>query len=80
MEKDHTLSIQKEDIPSPIEEENTSETNNDTTKEISKESESSHLKTRELHQENTANQRNNVQEENQGRSTQIQHPTYRLDS
>ena len=69
LEKDHMVSIEIEDIPSPIEEENTSETNNDTTKEINKESESSHLKTRELHQENTVNQRNNVQEENQGRST-----------
>ena len=69
LEKDHMVSIEIEDIPSPIKEENTSETNNDTTKEINKESESSHLKTRELHQENTVNQRNNVQEENQGRST-----------
>ena len=69
LEKDHMVSIEIEDFPSLIEEENTSETNNDTAKDISKESESSHLKTRELHQENTANQRTNVQEENQGRST-----------
>ena len=69
LEKDQTVSIEIEDIPSPIEEENRSETNNDTTKELSKEGESSHLKTRELHQENTVNQRNNAQEENQGRST-----------
>ena len=39
LEKDHMVSIEIEDIPSPIEEENRSETNNDTTKELSKEGE-----------------------------------------
>ena len=69
LEKDLTVSTEIEDISSPIKEDNTSETNKDIAHEISKESESSHLKTRKLHQENTANQRNNVQEENQDRST-----------
>ena len=69
LEKDHTVSTEIKDIPSSIEEENTSETNNDTAKEFNKECESSHLKTRDVQQENTANQRNNIQEENQGRST-----------
>ena len=69
LEKDHTVSTEIEDIPSSIKEENTSETNNDTAKEFNKECESSHMKTRDVQQENTANQRNKVQEENQGRST-----------
>ena len=65
------VSTEIEDIPSPIKENTIPETSKDITKEITKEiaCESSHLKTRELHQENTVNQRNNKQEENQGRST-----------
>ena len=69
LEEDHTVSTEIEDIPSSIEEENTSETNNDTAKEFNKECESSHLKTRDVPQENTAYQRNKVQEESQGGST-----------
>ena len=70
LDKDHMVSTEIEDIPSPVEEENTPNANNDTAKEIREDSEPPCLKTRELHQEYTANQRNNVQEENQGRSTQ----------
>ena len=51
LEKDHMVSTEIEDIPSSIEEKNTSETNNDTAKEFNKECESSHLKTRDVQSE-----------------------------
>ena len=71
LKKDLMVSTEIEDILSPIKENTTSETSKDIVKEITKEiaCESSHLMTRELHQENTVNQRKSTQEENQGRST-----------
>ena len=72
LEKDLMVSTEIEDFSSPIKANTTSQTSKDIAIEITKEiaCESSHLKTIEVHQENTVNQLNNMQEENQGRSTQ----------
>ena len=64
LNKDLMVSTEIEDIPSPIEDNTTPDIRNDIAKETSEEK-------KEPHQENAVHQKDNAQEDNQGRSTLI---------